>query len=204
MAIRNETGLHSYMVDYDTPGTYVLAAETNPGFYTVYIDQKGRERHVIRPKNVIMDQAREIKMSLYSRQYTKTYVICGSPSPTFPARIGLPLELVPATDITRLKSGDVLELKVFFNEKPYAGQGTWDATYNGYSTESEDTAYPKTTVTGDTVRIPIPLPGRWFVRYSIKTEAQGSEMAQFSHLKQTATLVFQIPNERKQSDLKIH
>jgi uncharacterized GH25 family protein len=204
VAIRNETGLHSYMVDYDTPGTWVLAAETNPGYYTIYIDKKGRERHTIKPKSAVLDRAREIKTSLYSKQYTKTYVACGKPSPTFPARIGLPLELVPVKDITQLKAGEMLELRIFLNGKPYSGQGTWDATYNGYSTESEDNAYSKTTVSGDTFRIPIPLPGRWFVRYSIKIDAQDSEQEQFSQLKHTATLVFQIPNERKNSDSKAH
>lgn len=200
IAIRDETGLHSYMVDYDTPGTYVLTAETNPGYYTVYIDDKGRERHTIKPKSAILDQAKEVKTSLYSRQYTKTYVLCESPSPTFPARIGLPLELVPANDISRLKSGEVLDLTVYLDGASYTGEGTWDATYNGYSTEAEDNAYPKTEVSGPRLRIPIPFPGRWFVRYSIKIDAQGEDRADYTHIKHTATLVFQIPNAHKQPD----
>ena len=204
VAIRNETGLHSYMVDYDSPGTYVLTAETNPGYYTVFIDKKGHERHTIKPKSAIMDKAIEVKTSLYSKQYTKTYVVCESPSPIFPGRVGLPLELVPTKDISGLKTGDVLELKIFFDGKPFTGHGTWDATYNGYSTESEDTAFPKAAISGTTLRIPIPLPGRWFVRYSIKIKAQGADQAQYSHMKHTATLVFQIPNDRKTYDLNTH
>ncbi|WP_269434976.1 DUF4198 domain-containing protein [Desulfosarcina ovata] len=202
--IRNETCLHSYMVDYDIPGSYVLSAETNPGYYTVYVDKKGRERHTIKPKSAVADQAVEIKMSLYSKQYTKTYVVCEHPSPQFPARIGLPLELVPTKDLFQLKTGDVLELKVYFNGVPFAGSGTWDATYMGFSTEPEDNAYPKTEVSGDTLRIPIPVAGRWFVRYSTKTDAQGEARADYTHLKHTATLVFQIPNSRKMSATGSH
>lgn len=197
VSIRNETGLHSYMVDYDIPGTYVLSAVTTPGYYTIYVDKKGRERHAIKPKSAVIDKAREIKLSLYSRQYTKTYVVCDKPSVTFPARIGLSLELAPTKDISTLKAGDVLELKVFFNGKPYTGEGTWSATYNGYSTAIEDNAYPKTKVTGDTLRIPIPFAGRWFVRYSFNTDAPKQDRAQCNQIKSTASLVFEIPNERK-------
>ena len=195
--IRDETSLHSYMVEYDTPGTYVLAAETNPGYYTVYIDKKGRKRQTIKPKSAIMDKAKEVKKSLYSQQYTKTYVVCKTPSKSFPARIGLPLELVPTRDISALKAGEDLELKVYYNGKPYTGQGTWDATYNGFSTESEDYFYPKKVVSGDTVRIHIPRSGRWFVRYFIKIDAAGKDLEKFTRMKHTATLVFQIPNEHK-------
>lgn len=195
--IRNETSLHSYMVDYDTPGTYVLAAETNPGYYTVYIDKKGRERHTIKPKSAIFDKAKEIKKSLYSKQYTKTYVVCETASENFPARIGLPLELVPSKDITTLKPGENLELTVYHMGKPYKGEVVWDATYNGFSTEAEDMFYPKTRVSDGKIRIPITLSGRWFVRCFLKTDATGKDMEKYTRLKHTATLVFQIPNEKK-------
>jgi uncharacterized GH25 family protein len=196
ITIRNETCLHSYMVDYDMPGTYVLTAETNPGYYTVYIDQKGRERHTIKPKSAVISEAREVNKSLYSQQYTKTYVVCESPSENFPARVGLPLELVPSVDPGTLKPGQTLELTVFFKGAPYTGQGTWDATYNGFSTVAEDYFHPRTEGVGPTVRIPIPNAGRWFVRYFIKINAEGDEKLEFTQLKHTATLVFQIPNER--------
>jgi len=204
MAIRNETSLHAYMVTYDAPGTYALFAESNPGYYTVYIDKKGRERQTIKAKNAIADNAERVLKSLYSKQYTKTYVVCGTPSPDFPARLGQTLELVPVKDISTLKAGDVLELKVYFNGKPYTGQGTWDATYNGFSTESEDNFHNKTIIKGDTVRVRVPNGGRWFVRYFIKSDAQGDDAKQYTQMKHTATLVFQIPNARKSPPLESH
>jgi uncharacterized GH25 family protein len=197
IVIRDETSLHSYMVNYDAPGTYVLAAETNPGYYTMYIDRKGRKRHTIKPKSSVIDRAKEIITSLYSKQYTKTYVVCDEPSASFPSRIGLPLELVPTKDISTLKPGETLELKVYFNGKPYTGQGTWDATYNGFSTQAEDNFFPRTAVSGDTIRLTVPHPGRWYFRYSIKIDAAGKDLEQYTQMKHTATLVFEIPNERK-------
>jgi uncharacterized GH25 family protein len=197
IAIRNETSLQAYLVEYEKPGTYVLYAETNPGYYTVYIDKKGRKRHTIKPKSVIAPKAAKILKSLYSKQFTKTYVVCQKPSATFPARIGQRLELVPGRDITTLKAGDTLELKVFYKGKPYHGPGHWDATYNGFSTESEDQYYPRRKVTGHVIKIFIPRPGRWFVRYFIKTAATGEDKQRYTREKNTATLVFQISNPRR-------
>ena len=116
----------------------------------------------------------------------------------------MPLELAPARDIGTLKPGDELELKVYFKGKPYTGQGSWSATYAGYSTEAEDNYYPETTVSGDTFRVPVSHPGSWFVRYSIKIDATGKDTETYDQTKHTATLVFQIPNARKRGDSENH
>ena len=196
IGVRDETSLHSYLVKYDTKGTYALTAQTTPGYYTIYVDQKGRDHHVIKPQSKIKDKAKEIKLSLYSRQFTKSYVTCKTSSTPFPANVGLPLELVPEKDLNELKVGEDLVLKVYFNGKPFNGSGTWDATYNGFSTLTEDYYYPDKEINGDTIRMFVPNAGRWFVRYSIKTDAPPEEKENYNQLKCTATLVFEIPNER--------
>ena len=204
MPIRQETCLHSYMVEYEKPGTYVLSAETNPGYYTVYIDKKGRGRHAVKPKSAIIDKAKKIEKSLYSKQFTKTYVVCKDPSATFPARIGQKLELVPSQDISTLKPGDTLELKVYFKGKPYQGVGTWDATYNGFSTQPEDNYYPKQQVSGSSFKVFIPRPGRWYLRYFIKIPAEGKDKEQYTHEKNTATMVFEVAGPRKRAKSSGH
>lgn len=197
IGIRDETCLHSYMINYDTPGTWMLTAETNPGYYTVYTDKKGRERHTIKPMSKIRDKAEKIHTSLYSKQYTKTYVVCNTPSAAPPQQAGLALELMPANNIFSLKPGDNLELNIYHNGKLFTGQGTWDATYNGFSTVAEDMFHPKTRVNGSRITIPIPNPGRWFIRYFVKVPAPKEEKEIYKQIKLTATLVFQIGNERK-------
>lgn len=190
--IRRETSLHSYMISYDEPGTYILSAQTNPGYYTVYIDKKGRERHTIKPKSAVLDKADKILKSLYSNQYAKSYVVCEKASPDFPSRIGLPLELVPLNDISTLKPGDNLELSVYYMGKPYTGKGTLDATADGFSTESENNFFEKKSVSGSRMTLPVPEGGRWFVRYSIKIDAPETERQHCNKMKHTATLVFQV------------
>jgi len=194
--IRPETCLHSYMVKYDKPGTYVLTAETNPGYYTVYIDKKGRKRHAMKPKDAIIQKAQKVEMSLYSNQYTKTYVVCEKPSAEFPSRISQPLELVPTRDISTVKPGEDLKLEIYYNGEKYNGEGAWDATYNGYSTEPEDYFYPRKKINGNKFSVPVIRSGRWFVRYFLKQDAIGEDAKKCNHLKYTATLVFQVPNEK--------
>ncbi|MCJ2163357.1 MULTISPECIES: DUF4198 domain-containing protein [unclassified Pseudodesulfovibrio] len=197
IAPRDETCLQSHMVEYGTNGTYVLTAETNPGFYTKWVDKKGRDRNSIKPMSEVRDQASEIVKSLYSKQYAKSYVRCGEPDGKYQAHVGLPLELVPVQDPTTLKPGDTLVLKVFKGGKRYFGAGHWDATYGGYSTEAEDLYHPGAEVSGDTIRVSLDQPGRWFIRYYIKTDAVPDKKDAYLQLKQTATLVVLVPNERK-------
>ncbi|MBG0789200.1 MAG: DUF4198 domain-containing protein [Desulfovibrionaceae bacterium] len=199
LAPREATGLQSRMIEYAAPGTYVLTAETNPGYYTKWVDKKGRDRSTIKPMSAVRDKAEKIVTALYSRQFAKTYVRCGAPDGQFMGRVGLPLELVPVQDPTNLKPGDVLTLKVFRDGRRYTGPGHWDATYGGFSTESEDLYHPGAAVTGDTIRVPLDQPGRWFVRYYIKTDAPADKREEYRQLKQTATLVILVPNERKRS-----
>ncbi len=202
--VRNETGLHSYMVKYDTPGTWTLAAATTPGYYTIYTDKNGKERHVIKPISAVKDQAKEIHKSYYVKQYAKTYVNCGASSDIFPASAGLALELLPVKDLFTLKPGENLELDVHLDGNPYTGEGTWDATYLGYSTVAEDNFYPKTKVRGSRLSIPIPNTGRWFIRYFIKKDAPEVDKDKYWQMKLTATLTFQIDNERKTPKSKAH
>lgn len=203
VALRDEKSLHSYVITYDQPGTYVLTAETTPGYFTMWKDLKGRKRHLIGPMSALGDKAQEIFSSLRSSQWTKTYVVCEEPSAEFPAFIGLPLELVPVKDVSKLKKGESLELQVYMDGKPYTGKGFWDATYNGFSTCAEDMYVPRREVADGVIRLPVDVTGRWFVRFYTKTPApQGTK--EFLQEKKTTTLVFEVPNERKRPKIDSH
>ncbi|PIE68670.1 MAG: hypothetical protein CSA21_06320 [Deltaproteobacteria bacterium] len=195
--IRDEKSLHSYVVNYDMPGTFTLVAETNPGFFTTWTDKKHRKRHSIKPMSAIADKALSVEGSLRSSQWTKTYVTCEQPSTPFPAHIGLPLELVPSRDVGSLHQGDTLRLQVYKNGSLYTGEGFWDATYNGFSTQAEDMYIPRQTYKGGSIEIPLDVPGRWFVRFFAKTLPTGGTNKDYLLEKRTATLVFEVPNARK-------
>jgi hypothetical protein len=50
----------------------------------------------------------------------------------------------------------------------------------------------------------LPLPGRWFVRYFVKVDTVGEEKERFTRMKHTATLTFEIPNEKKRPKASGH
>ncbi|HAS87706.1 MAG TPA: DUF4198 domain-containing protein [Desulfovibrio sp.] len=201
--LRDEKSLHSYVINYDMPGTYVLTAATNPGHFTTWLDKKGRKRHSIKPMSSVADRASEIVGSLRSSQWTKTYVVCETPSAVFPAIVGQPVELVPAQDVSLLKKGDVLEMQVYMDGKPYAGDGYWDATYMGFSTQAEDMYIQKQEIKDGKIKLPIDVTGRWFVRFYTK-KAPKVPSPDFKREKKTATLVFEVPNERKRPKIDSH
>lgn len=202
--MRDEKSLHSYLVNYDMPGTFALTAETTPGYFTKWLDKKERTRHSIKPLSAVADKASKIEMSTLSRQWTKTYVVCEKPSEKFPGLLGMPLELVPLKNPSTLKMGEMAEFKVHRYGRPYNGAGHWDATYNGYSTQAEDMYVQKTAVTDGVVRLKLDTTGRWFLRFYIKTDAPENKKSEYLTQKLTTTLVFELPNERRKPKVDSH
>ncbi|WP_320045410.1 DUF4198 domain-containing protein [uncultured Desulfobacter sp.] len=202
--IMDGKGLHSHMVEYNAPGIWGLTTETTPGYYTYYKDKNGKERHAIKSIDQIKNRLGQVIRSYYSKQYAKTYVRCDTPTEPFPANLGLPLELVPTQNLFDLKPGSTLALDVYLDGKPYTGKGTWDATYMGFSTQAEDNFYPHTQVEGSRVSIPLPNPGRWFIRYFIKVDAPEQDKDKYLQMKLTASLTLQIDNKRKTPEPQSH
>ena len=204
IALRDEKSLHSYPVSYDSEGTWTLIAETTPGYFAMYTDKKGRKRHSLKPLSSFIENASEVESSMRSSQWTKAYVTCEKPSPDFPSRAGLPLEIVPLKNPQLLKEGDSLEVQVYNDGKPYLGNGAWDATYNGFSTEAEDMFIPRTEVKGGVFTIPVDHSGRWFVRFFTKQDAPADARDQYLTEKRTSTMTFEVRNERKRPKSDSH
>ncbi|PID73176.1 MAG: hypothetical protein CSB33_05115 [Desulfobacterales bacterium] len=204
IALRDGKSLHSYVILYEIPGTWVLAAETTPGFFTMWYDQKNRKRHSIKPMSTVADKASKVETSVRSSQWTKTYVTCERPSAKFPAHIGLPLEIVPARDVYGLKLNDKLEFQAYMDGKPYTGDGFYDATYNGFSPHAEDLYIPRTPVTGGKFEVDLAAAGRWYIRFFTKTDPPENLRSEFLKEKRTSTLVFELPGERKRPKADDH
>ncbi|NQS71385.1 MAG: DUF4198 domain-containing protein [Desulfobulbaceae bacterium] len=198
VTLRNERSLHSYLIKYEEPGTYVLTAETVPGYFAMYLDKKGRQRHSLKPLSAFADDAEEVRSSMRSSQWTKAYVFSEKPSEPAPGPLGLPLELVPAANLAELKEGDSLTFQVYAHKKPYSGEGVWDATYMGFSTEPEDMYIPQTKSVDGGFTVPVDHAGRWFVRFFTKNPAPAAAAGEYLTEKQTTSFVFEVRNARKQ------
>ena len=195
--IKKEKSLHSYLINYNQAGTYCLAAETNPGYYTVYRDKVDKIHHATKPKNELAG-AKNITLSVLASQSTKAYVVCREPSEQTPDQtprpVGLQLELMPLQDLAGMKPGDDLQLEVLFKGKRFEGKGKWAATYNGYSAAAGEYFYQETEVEGGRFIVPITRPGIWFICFTIEKKASGEEALKCDNLRYKSTLVFQVDN----------
>ncbi len=204
VALRPGRSLHSYLITYKEPGTYVLAAETVPGYFAMYLDKKGRQRHSLKPLSAFVDDAQEVRASMRSSQWAKAYVFSEKASEPAPGPLGLPLELVPAANLAELKEGDNLAFQVYAHKKPYSGEGVWDATYMGFSTEPEDMYIPQTKSADGRFTVPVDHAGRWFVRFFTKNPAPAAAAGEYLTEKQTTTFVFEVRNTRKRPQSDSH
>lgn len=124
-----------------TKGNYLFEIISEPTYYTKYVDLKNQKRLKLQPKNEI----RDIKKLILSKKYQafgKAYLPFGKWTKPQPA--GHTLEILPLSDLSNVKMGDVVEFMVFFHGKPL-GSGPKGIKYL--------TAYSDTFGQGDGFRL---------------------------------------------------
>jgi len=97
------------------PGVYKIEARSKPAFYTKFIDTKDKNRLKMKPK----DQVKDIKKVLMAVKYQAnavSYVVLKKWETPRPTNQGL--EIIPMTDLSRVKAGDLVEFKVLFMGTP--------------------------------------------------------------------------------------
>jgi len=98
-----------------TKGTYLIKAINKPTFYTRYIDTKDRKRLKLKSK----DKIKDIKKILFSVQYetfATTYLTIGKWKEQ--KATGKGLEIIPKSDLSNVKVGDMVKFEVLFYGKP--------------------------------------------------------------------------------------
>lgn len=96
-------------------GTYQVVASTKKIHFSMWKDEKGR----VKWGRVYLDEIKNAKEIMYSsnfQSFAKAYISFGKWSE--PAVIGHDLELIPITDLSNVKVGDVVEFKVLFLKEP--------------------------------------------------------------------------------------
>jgi len=171
-------------VEFTQKGTHIIAAELNPGFYTVY-SQDGQTKHHIGPKTGL----KNVELSLYYQQQSKALLDAGDPSDTFRKPVGHKLEIIPLKNPALLRAGDFLPMEVLFEGQPVPGYPKVMATYLGFSTTG---AYAyATTVMHGRAQVKILQPGVWFIRVNYRVPATGEMAEKCNELSYTATLTFE-------------
>lgn len=96
-------------------GIYQFSAVSKPTFYTQYIDKKGKTRLQLKSKDQLKD-IKKVLMSVKYQAFAKSYMCLGewvNPKP-----IGHGLEIIPRTDLSNVRVGDLIEVDVLFFGKP--------------------------------------------------------------------------------------
>lgn len=98
-----------------TQGVYQFSAVTKPSYYVQYIDSKGRKRLKMKPLDEVKDVAQTL-MAVKYQAYAKSIVTHGAWNA--PEPLGHDLEIVPRSDLSHVKVGDLIEVEVLFYGKP--------------------------------------------------------------------------------------
>lgn len=101
-------------------GVYQLGAMSKENFYTTYIDTKGRDRIKLKPKDEI-DNIKQVKGSFKNQSFAKSYITVGKWEK--PKPLGHKMEIIPLTDLSSVKVGDMVEVEVLFYGKPQSTTG---------------------------------------------------------------------------------
>jgi uncharacterized GH25 family protein len=141
-------------------GVYQIGAVSKPDFYTFYVNEKGRKKWVIESMDQV-ENAREIIQSSKYKAMAKAYFAKGrwhEPKP-----LGHDLEIIPLTDLTSVKAGDMVKFKVLFMGKKFS---SIPSKKERITVVSNTFGGPDGFYLGDDIQrgeaaIRIPTPGQW-------------------------------------------
>jgi len=122
-----EIGLQKVALKEDSQkGVYKIQAKSEPTFYTIFIDNKDRKRMKLKPIDELKN-VKEIRMSLKYQAFATSYLTIGDKWET-PKATNEGLEIIPKTDLSKVKVGDMVEFEVLFYGKPLSS-GPQKAAY---------------------------------------------------------------------------
>lgn len=180
-------GFLATRLDIEEPGSYWIAAETFPEFYT--ISQVGeRIAHRMEPKIGIEN----VLLSMQYQMFAKTLLNVNSATDDVTKPVGHILEIVPLQNPVKLQVGDYLDVQVLFKGKPLPmiPYIRLEGTYNGFSTDGAN-AY-STWIMGGIARVKLIYSGSWLLKVGYIITANPELQDKCDELDYYATLSFAI------------
>jgi len=142
-------------------GVYLIEAMSQKTYYTQYIDTKGRTRLTLKPMNAI-DSIQKVLSSVQYQASGKSYLTIGKW--TMPEPVGHGLEITPLTDLSQVKTGDMVEFDVRFHGEPLSYGPNSNAHITGYSPSFGGEEYAMySMVLGGKAKFRVQSAGQWRV-----------------------------------------
>lgn len=166
--VQGDLGLRKIsLTDKTMPGTYQVTAESRATYFTGYVDANGKHKMVTKPMDEIKD-AKAFKFSTRYKAVGKSYF--GIEKWTQPKPLGYDLEIMPDTDMSNVKAGDLVKFTVTLKGKPLTcdmqGMNFLHMTSNTFGGPDKYmlTAY----IMDGKAQIRVPTPGAWTASVTVK------------------------------------
>jgi len=129
----SDVGLQKIALKKDSPkGVYTIKAKSKPTFYTMFIDNKDRKRLKLKSKDKLKN-VKKVLMSVKYEAFAHSYLTLGNKWEE-PKATNKGLEIIPKSDLSNVKVGDLVEFEVFFFGKPLHASAKSDAYITADST----------------------------------------------------------------------
>ena len=170
-----------------TPGTYQVAVKSVPMFFTKYRNKKGKTAMAPLPA----DQIKDLDKVLESFKYQSFAKSCFTVKTwRRPKALGHELEILPLTDLSGVRPGDLVEFEVRFNGKPLNSDSnamyTLECTSNTFG--APDGFFLSSYIVNGRAKFRMPTAGQWVANLYVKSKVD--EDPSLKALKGKCTAVF--------------
>ncbi|MEH0020172.1 MAG: DUF4198 domain-containing protein [Desulfobacter sp.] len=167
-----DLGLRKIALTKDTrPGTYAVTAESKATFFTGYVDANGKHKMATKPMDEIKD-AKSFDFSTRYKAVATTYI--GIKEWTKPTSLGHDLELMPETDLSQVKAGDIVPFTVTLKGQPVTSD--MDATNFLHMTSNTyggpDRYMLAAYILDGKAQIRVPTTGEWVASVIVKKDVR--------------------------------
>ena len=122
----SDVGLQKIALKKDSPkGVYQIKAKSKPTYYSVFMDNKDRKRLKLKPKDKLKN-VKKVLMSVKYEAFANSYLTLGNKWEE-PKATNKGLEIIPKSDLSNLRVGDLVEFEVLFYGKPLHASAKGDA-----------------------------------------------------------------------------
>lgn len=171
--IPGDLGLRKIALTENTmPGTYAVVAESKATFFSGYLDKKGKQHIITQP----MDKIKGAESFVFSTRYkatAKSYI--GIKNWTLPKPAGHDLEIMPETDLSKVRAGDMVRFSVTLKGKPVTsdmdGINYLHMTSNTFGGGPDKYMLASYVVEGQ-AQIRVPTAGAWVASVMIKKDVK--------------------------------
>ncbi len=167
-----DLGLRKVALTEETKsGTYAVTAESKATFFTGYVDAKGKHQMTTKP----MDEIKGAKSFDFSTRYKAVGTsYFGIKEWTKPVALGHDLALIPETDLSQVKAGDIVQFTVTLKGEPVTsdmhGVNYLHMTSNTFG--GPDKYMLAAYILDGKAQIRIPTTGEWVASVTVKKDVR--------------------------------